>query len=165
MPRARQLRDEPQSGRYPTRGYQQRQPSLERGAADQMDLKNQAPGQSGLRTELMNDEAGELCPLDRRQPYQRLRFSRGAQDATTRRRLQPLVSRRVSRYSDCMKVAIELPSGQAAQLETEAKRLGVSVEDLARAAVTDLLAAPDAAFQASAKRILAQNLELYRRLA
>ena len=88
-----------------------------------------------------------------------------AQDRTSRRRLQPLVSRRVSRYSDYMKVAIELPSGQAAQLETEAKRLGVSVEDLARAAVTDLLAAPDAAFQASAKRILAQNLELYRRLA
>jgi hypothetical protein len=28
VPRARQLRDEPQSGRYPTRGYQQRQPSL-----------------------------------------------------------------------------------------------------------------------------------------
>ena len=37
-PRARQLRDEPQSGRYPTRGYQQRQPSLERGVADQTDL-------------------------------------------------------------------------------------------------------------------------------
>ncbi len=88
-----------------------------------------------------------------------------AQDRTSRRRLQPLVSRRVSRYSHCMKVAIELPTGQAAQLEAEAKRLGVSVEDLARAAVTDLLAAPDAAFQASAKRILAQNLELYRRLA
>lgn len=41
VPRARQLRDEPQSGRYPTRGYQQRQPSLERGAADQTDLKNE----------------------------------------------------------------------------------------------------------------------------
>ena len=40
-PRARQLRDEPQSGRYPTRGYQQRQPSLERGVADQTDLKNE----------------------------------------------------------------------------------------------------------------------------
>ena len=64
-----------------------------------------------------------------------------------------------------MKVAIELPSAQAAQLESEAKRLGVSVEDLARAAVTDLLAAPDAAFQESAQRILAQNQELYRRLA
>jgi hypothetical protein len=64
-----------------------------------------------------------------------------------------------------MKVAIELPSAQAAQLASEAKRLGVSVEDLARAAVTDLLAGPDAAFKASASRILAQNLELYRRLA
>jgi hypothetical protein len=38
-PRARQLRDEPQSGRYPTRESQQRQPSLERGAADRVDLK------------------------------------------------------------------------------------------------------------------------------
>ena len=37
-----QLRDEPPSGRYPTRGYQQRQPSLERGAADQMDLTHEA---------------------------------------------------------------------------------------------------------------------------
>ena len=46
-PRARPLRDEPQSGRYPTRGYQQRQPSLTRGAADQMDPQNEAPGQSG----------------------------------------------------------------------------------------------------------------------
>jgi hypothetical protein len=64
-----------------------------------------------------------------------------------------------------MKVAIELPSAQAIQLENEAKRLGVSVEELARAAVTDLLAAPDAAFRAAAKRILTQNLELYRRLA
>ena len=64
-----------------------------------------------------------------------------------------------------MKVAIELPPAQATQLENEAKRLGVSVEDLARAAVTDLLAAPDPAFQAATKRILAQNLELYRRLA
>jgi hypothetical protein len=64
-----------------------------------------------------------------------------------------------------MKVAIELLSAQAAQLEREARRLGVSVEDLARAAVTDLLAAPDAAFKTSAERILARNLELYRRLA
>jgi hypothetical protein len=41
VPRARQLRDEPQSGRYPTREYQQRQSSLKRGVADQMDLKNE----------------------------------------------------------------------------------------------------------------------------
>ncbi len=49
--RARQLRDEPQSGRYPTRGYQQRQPSLERGAADQMDLKHDEHEKSVLRQE------------------------------------------------------------------------------------------------------------------
>jgi hypothetical protein len=42
-PRVRQLRDEPQSGRYPTRGYQQRQPSLEHGAADRTDLKMEHP--------------------------------------------------------------------------------------------------------------------------
>ena len=91
--RARQLRDEPQSGRYPTRGYQQRQPSLERGVAGQTDLKNEEPGKSGLRGELMNDEAGQVCLLDRRQPYQRLGFSRGGlNDRAGRRRLQAVVS-------------------------------------------------------------------------
>ena len=52
-PRARQLRDEPQSVRYPTRGYQQRQPSLERGVADQTDLKHEQHEQSVLRKERM----------------------------------------------------------------------------------------------------------------
>jgi len=62
VPRARQLRDEPQSGRYPTRGYQQRQPSLERGAADQMDLKNDEHGKSVLRKELTLGEVGSGLP-------------------------------------------------------------------------------------------------------
>jgi Transposase IS116/IS110/IS902 family len=44
VPRARRLRDEQQSGRYPTREYQQRQPSLERGAADQTDLNQIVEG-------------------------------------------------------------------------------------------------------------------------
>ena len=47
VPLARPLRDEPPSGRYPTRGYQQRQPSLERGAAGQTDLTTEEPGTSG----------------------------------------------------------------------------------------------------------------------
>jgi hypothetical protein len=51
-PRARQLRDEPQSVRYPTRGYQQRQPSLERGVADPADLKHEEHGHSVLIGEL-----------------------------------------------------------------------------------------------------------------
>jgi hypothetical protein len=41
----------------------------------------------------------------------------------------------------------------------------VSPEYLARAAVTDLMAAPDAEFQAVAARVVAKNQELYRRLA
>jgi hypothetical protein len=61
-PRARQLRDEPQSGRYPTRGYQQRQPSLKRGAADQTDLKNEEHGKSVLRKRTHNREAGSDLP-------------------------------------------------------------------------------------------------------
>ena len=61
VPRARQLRDEPQSGRYPTRGYQQRQPSLERGAADQTDLKTKST-KSVLRKRTHNREAGTGLP-------------------------------------------------------------------------------------------------------
>jgi len=55
VPRARQLRDEQQSGRYPTREYQQRQPSLERGAADQAD-PNVLVERTGVETH--NDESG-----------------------------------------------------------------------------------------------------------
>jgi hypothetical protein len=61
-PRARQLRDEPQSGRYSTRGYQQRQPSLERGAADQTDLKNEEHRKNVLRKRTHNREAGSDLP-------------------------------------------------------------------------------------------------------
>ena len=60
--RARQLRDEPQSGRYPTRGYQQRQPSLERGAADQTDLKNGTHGQERAEKGTHHREVGSGLP-------------------------------------------------------------------------------------------------------
>ncbi len=43
--------------------------------------------------------------------------------------------------------------------------LGVSPADLARAALADLLADPDEAFQAASDRVLRKNDELYRRLA
>ena len=62
VPRARQLRDEPQSGRYPTRGYQQRQPSLERGAADQTDLKNEEHGKERAEKGTHNGEVGKGLP-------------------------------------------------------------------------------------------------------
>jgi hypothetical protein len=64
-----------------------------------------------------------------------------------------------------MKLALELPQAQGDKLRIEAKRLGLSPEELARAAVSDLLANPDADFRAAAGRVLAKNQELYRRLA
>lgn len=64
-----------------------------------------------------------------------------------------------------MKVAFELPPAQAEKLNQEAERLGVPAAELARAAVSDLLATPDEEFRVVAQRVLQKNEELYRRLA
>jgi hypothetical protein len=64
-----------------------------------------------------------------------------------------------------MNVAFELPPVQAEKLRQAAERLGISPAELARAAVTDLLAERDEDFRAVADRILRKNADLYRRLA
>jgi hypothetical protein len=64
-----------------------------------------------------------------------------------------------------MRVAFELPATQAAKLQAEAERLGLSPEELARAAITDLLTTPDEEFRSTAARVIAKNKELYKRLA
>jgi predicted transcriptional regulator len=64
-----------------------------------------------------------------------------------------------------MKLTIELSSAQAERLHREAERLGLAPEDLARAALADLLATRDDDFNAAAERVLRKNEELYRRLA
>jgi len=64
-----------------------------------------------------------------------------------------------------MRVAFELPAAQGERLRAEAERLGLSPDDLARAALVDLLATPDAELQAAIARVIAKNRELYRRLA
>ena len=64
-----------------------------------------------------------------------------------------------------MKLAFDLTPAEAEKLSAEAKRLGISPEDLARAALSDLLAAPDADFQNAARRVLTKNRDLYKRLA
>lgn len=64
-----------------------------------------------------------------------------------------------------MKLALELAPAQAEKLRQEASRLGLAPEDLARAAVLDLLGTPDSEFRAAAMRVLQKNQELYRRLA
>jgi len=64
-----------------------------------------------------------------------------------------------------MKLSIDLSPAQADRLRIEAERLGLTPEDLARAAITDLLATTGEDFKASADRVLKKNQELYRRLA
>jgi antitoxin FitA len=66
---------------------------------------------------------------------------------------------------DSVKIAVDLSPSQADRLRDRAKSLGVAPEDLARAAVADLLANPDDAFRAVAEAVLEKNAELYRRLA
>jgi hypothetical protein len=64
-----------------------------------------------------------------------------------------------------VKLFIDLSPAQAEQLRREAERLGLTAEDLARAAVIDLLASTGEDFTTAAERILKKNEELYRRLA
>ena len=63
-----------------------------------------------------------------------------------------------------MKLTIDLSPAQAERLHREADRLGLAPEDLARAAIADLLATPGDDFKAAAARVLRKNEESYRRL-
>ena len=64
-----------------------------------------------------------------------------------------------------MRVAIELTEAQADELRARAKRLGLAPEELASAAVAELLSEPESDFEQAARSVLAKNAELYRRLA
>jgi hypothetical protein len=62
-------------------------------------------------------------------------------------------------------ITINLREEQMARLQEIAHRLGISVEDLARVSVEELLAAPDERFEHAADYVLKKNEDLYRRLA
>lgn len=64
-----------------------------------------------------------------------------------------------------MKVAFELTASQAALLQRQAARLGVPAEELARAAVVDLLTTRAEDFRGAAEHVARKNAELYKRLA
>lgn len=64
-----------------------------------------------------------------------------------------------------MKIAIELNAAQTEQLQAIAQSLGVPAEELAQAAVADLVNARAEDFEGAAARVLTKNRELYRRLA
>jgi antitoxin FitA len=64
-----------------------------------------------------------------------------------------------------MKIPIELPEPQADKLRGQAQRLGVKPEDLATAAVLDLLNREVSDFDSAAEYVLRKNGQLYQRLS
>jgi len=64
-----------------------------------------------------------------------------------------------------MKLEIDLSPAQEERLRQEAERLNITPEELARAALSDLLSDRDQDFSIAAERVLQKYSELYRRLA
>ena len=64
-----------------------------------------------------------------------------------------------------MKIAIELTEIQSEQLQSIAASLGIRVEELAQAALSDFVSAGAEDFEIAATRVLSKNRELYQRLA
>ena len=64
-----------------------------------------------------------------------------------------------------MRIAVELSADEVERLTTAANRLGVRPEELARAALADLLGQNAEDFQKAAQYVLEKNQELYRRLS
>ena len=64
-----------------------------------------------------------------------------------------------------MKLSLDLTESQNEKLDTTAKRLGIRPEELAKAALNDLLDKPQEDFESAAQHILSKNEELYKRLS
>ena len=62
-------------------------------------------------------------------------------------------------------MTLQLDDAKADALRQKAQRVGLEPEQFLRASVDDLIAQPDVDFDQAAKRALAKNRELYRRLA
>jgi len=67
--------------------------------------------------------------------------------------------------NESMKIAIELNAAQTERLQAIATSLGVNAEELAKAAVADLVSAGADDLEAAVSRVLQKNRELYQRLA
>jgi hypothetical protein len=68
-------------------------------------------------------------------------------------------------YPWTMQLPVELTDAQLESLRDRAKSLGISPEQLAAAAVADLVERPADDFERAASKVLSKNAELYRRLA
>jgi len=62
-------------------------------------------------------------------------------------------------------ITIELTEEGVQRLKEMASKFGLSLEQLVRLGVEDMLARPDEQFEKSMKHVLKKNAELYKRLA
>jgi predicted transcriptional regulator len=62
-------------------------------------------------------------------------------------------------------LTISLSDDEMRRLEALSKRESLTVEQMVRLGIHDFISQPDDAFRAAAKRVMAKNAELYRRLA
>jgi hypothetical protein len=62
-------------------------------------------------------------------------------------------------------ITIELPSERLQKLQEMALKFGVSMEELVRLRVEDMLTQPEEQFRKAAEYVLKKNAELYKRLA
>ena len=62
-------------------------------------------------------------------------------------------------------IQIQLPEERVEKLRELAQRLGISLEELVRVSIDELLSQPDDEFQRAAEYVLKKNADLYRRLA
>lgn len=62
-------------------------------------------------------------------------------------------------------ITIELPNERMKKLREMAQRFGVSMEELVRVSVEDMLTQPEEQLRKAAEYVLKKNAELYKRLA
>jgi hypothetical protein len=62
-------------------------------------------------------------------------------------------------------LTISLSDEEMRRLEALGKREGLTVEQMVRLSVRDFISRPDESFLMAAKRVIAKNSELYRRLS
>lgn len=62
-------------------------------------------------------------------------------------------------------LTISLSDEELRRFEALGKREGLTVEQMVRLGINDLIGQPDDAFRATAKRAMEKNAELYRRLS
>ncbi len=62
-------------------------------------------------------------------------------------------------------LTISLSDEEMRRLEELSGREGLTVKQIVRLCICDLIAQPDKLFQIAAKRVLEKNVELYRRLS